>query len=661
MIARDTDLMQIEKYLRKRLSSASSDESSLADTLRVKDARTRRWVPRPFEEGMLDWRFLSEMLHELHGSPRHGNPKDPLDCLVYVMLSRKTPIPTAGKLFRKLKRKFPTWGEMAATDVDAVRGAIRGGGLEATRAKHLHGVVETLRTEFGSASLNRLRKWSNQRCLDFLTRLPGVGKKSALCVMMYGLNRKVFPADAHCIRILTRLGVLPEGLEHRPAQVQLLKKVPREYAYRLHVNLVAHGQSICTARNPRCGSCAVRQFCQSYRIKRREAWEKDKKPPTAIELFSGVGGSSLGLRNAGYRVVAALDKDDWAIRTLRLNHAELPTERVLAEDIRKPATFRKLKKLLRRQKIDVVIGGPPCQGFSMIGERIRGRNGQRFIDKPGNKLYREFVHYVNWIQPRAVVMENVPALYSFRHGYYKKQIIQDLSKKFAVEALEVDANRFGVPQRRKRVLFVGVNVRDCGGRKKAKSIVSSISTDLKDLKSYGPEVRMAIGDLPSLRQNDGREVSRRETANGRQSKYAHEMARCAPLIFNHVSRPLNVRDQLLYKLLKPGEKASDAIEKYDARHLMAYRTDIFSDKYRRLRADRAAPTIMAHLSQDGHMYIHPDPKQHRSITVREAARLQSFPDDFIFFEPRTYQFRHVGNAVPPLLAETIGMVLRKYL
>jgi endonuclease III len=115
---------------------------------------------------------------------------------------------------------------MAVADIAQIRQAIAGGGLEATRAKHLQEVVATLKTEFGRVSLHRLHKWSNQKCLDFLTRLRGVGKKSALCVMMYGLNRKVFPADAHCIRILTRLGVLPEGLEHRPAQIQLLKKVP---------------------------------------------------------------------------------------------------------------------------------------------------------------------------------------------------------------------------------------------------------------------------------------------------------------------------------------------------------------------------------------------------------------------------------------------------
>jgi len=121
LTAKATDLVQIEKTLRKRLSSASPDESSLAKTLRVQNARARRWVPRPFEDGVIDWRFLSDALHELYGSPRHGNPKDPLDCLIYVMLRRKTPIPMAGKLFGRLKRMFPNWGQMVSADVRRVR------------------------------------------------------------------------------------------------------------------------------------------------------------------------------------------------------------------------------------------------------------------------------------------------------------------------------------------------------------------------------------------------------------------------------------------------------------------------------------------------------------------------------------------------------------
>lgn len=130
-----------------------------------------------------------------------------------------------------------------------------------------------------------------------------------------------------------------------------------------------------------------------------------------------------------------------------------------------------------------------------------------------------------------------------------------------------------------------------------------------------------------------------------------------PLLHNHVSRPINVRDQLLYSRLQPGETGYDAVAKYNARHLMVYRNDIFHDKYRRLVYDKPCYTIVAHLSRDGHMYIHPDRKQVRSITVREAARIQSFPDDFIFYGPRTYQFSQVGNAVPPLMSKAIGQAI----
>jgi endonuclease III len=193
VVAKSPVLVQVETKLRKRLSSLPSDEDSLAGVLSVQAAPAKRWVPKPFEESNVDWRFLSDLLHELHGSPRHGNPKDPVDSLIYVMLSRKTPIRTAGKMFGRLKRRFPTWEKMLGADVAIIRRAIRGGGLEATRAKDLQKVLTILREEFGKVSLHRLRKWSNPRCLNFLTRLPGVGVKSALCVLMYAFDRKVFP------------------------------------------------------------------------------------------------------------------------------------------------------------------------------------------------------------------------------------------------------------------------------------------------------------------------------------------------------------------------------------------------------------------------------------------------------------------------------------
>jgi DNA (cytosine-5)-methyltransferase 1 len=656
-------LSGIEQELRQRLLSRDDpSSSSVARLVKVEDAPIRKWVPRPLCDGKVDWGFLAAMLHELHGSPRHGNPSDPLDCLIYVMLSRKTPITVAGKLFRRLKRRFATWDNLLTSKPSTLRKLLSGGGLEETRTGDLRNVLAAIKHRFGTVTLSYLDTWGNRRCLAFLTSLPGVGKKTALCVMMYALGRKVFPADAHCIRVLTRLGLLQDGLEHREAQDVLLSLVPREHSYALHVNLVAHGQTYCLALNPRCEECPIRLFCATYRKKAREQWSADNKSPTVIDLFSGAGGTSLGLQHAGYRILAAIDHDFWAGQTFRLNHPEVPEERILLKDIRKAETLSELCRRVGGERPYLVIGGPPCQGFSMIGERIRGNVRRRFIDDPRNRLYRQFVGYVNRLHPKVVVMENVPALYSHRNGYYKQQIIQDLSADFAVEGLQADAYEFGAPQHRKRVFFIGVNVQLFGGRERAAELAREIRERLERYSLPGPDLRSAIGDLPALDQNDGAEVVRRPPFRGRPNGYIRAVGGMQnPLLFNHVSRPLNVRDQLLYRRLKPGEKAVDAIEKYNARHLMVYRTDIFDDKYRRLDGRLPCPTIMAHLSHDGHMYIHPDPTQIRSITVREAARIQSFPDDFVFYGPRTHQFRDVGNAVPPLLAAAVGRAVKEVL
>lgn len=630
---------------------------SVAQTFRVESARQRRWVPMPFADGKLDWGLLSWMLESAYNNPRHGNPEDPLDCLIYVMLTRKTPISLGKKIYSKLRRHYPNWLALLSETPGELQKLLRGSGLEELKAGDIRAVLAAVYREFGELSLDRLSGWSNDRCLRFLTGLPGVGTKTARCVMMYSLGRGVFPADTHCIRVLARIGVIEEGLEHRVAQEKLAMLIPGQHAHGLHVNLVAHGQRVCTATSPRCQECPVNKLCSRYRADRRAASGADASQPTVVDLFCGAGGTSLGLEQAGYRIVAAVDNDGWACQTFRLNHPSVPESCVVCSDIRHLPTDC-LDPLVPGRGVDLLVGGPPCQGFSMIGKRVRGRNGaQRFIDDPRNELYREFVRFVRHLRPRVVVMENVPGLFSLRQGHYRRQIVEDLDHGYETDAVLVDAHRFGVPQHRQRVLFVGVS-RDSFGDD-AVAIRDRLLATLRAHNDPGPTLRQAISDLPPLAQDDGAEVMPRPPRRGRLSSYAALMgATGSAAVLNHVSRPLNVRDQLLYARLAPGETGHDAVVKHGARHLMVYRDDVFHDKYRRLVYDRPSPTVVAHLAKDGHMFIHPDPGQTRTITVREAARIQSFPDDFIFYGPRTHQFQHVGNAVPPLLAKYVGEAIR---
>lgn len=215
----------------------------------------------------MDWESVSRALEVAYGNPRHGNPEDPVECLIYLMLSRKTPIAVAGRMLKRLEVLVGhDWNRLPEISEKDLAATLHGSGLEEIRAHQIHLVAVTLRERFGRITLDPLRNWSDDACFRFLTELPGVGAKTALCVMMYTLGRQVFPADAHCIRILKRMGVIPEHLEHRPAQRLLAKLVPGEFAYKLHVNLVAHGQAVCRAVDPQCDQCVIRQYCRGGSI-----------------------------------------------------------------------------------------------------------------------------------------------------------------------------------------------------------------------------------------------------------------------------------------------------------------------------------------------------------------------------------------------------------
>ena len=183
------------------------------------------------------------------------------------------------------------------------------------------------------------------------------------------------------------------------------------------------------------------------------------------------------------------------------------------------------------------------------------------------------------------------------------------------------------------------------------SLLEKLSAPLGHVE-WIPTFGEAVSDLPEVAPSMGVEFSRYpgrmykgKHSSNQQGAYQTAMRNGSRMIFNHVARPNNIRDLKLYELLGPGEIGADAHDKYQRPDLMIYRNDIFLDKYRRQVWDAPSTTIVAHLAKDGHMFIHP--RQVRSITVREAARLQSFTDDFIFLGPRTEQFRQVGNAIPP--------------
>ena len=396
-----------------------------------------------------------------------------------------------------------------------------------------------------------------------------------------------------------------------------------------------------------------------------------------IDLFGVPGGMSLGFKLAGMKPVGALDIFDSGIETYRKNFPEVPEENVVCADASKNNIVQKFQKMssLKQGSVDVIIGGPPCQGFSTIG-RIKiaslVKNGQRngrssdacFIDDKRNYLYKSFIKFVDWFKPKAVVMENVPGMMSYKNGMVVEQIKEDFKEVGYknVDSRILNAVDYGVPQSRKRIFFIATR-----GKKPIswpKKIHFS-KTDLdkaqlgKDARHY-ITVSDAIGDLPYLtlpQKNSNIADSVREYRRKPQCDFQRWAKGNAKNVHNNITRWHRKKDIEVFENMSPGSRWSE-LSIWD-RKKIGYSNESFDDKWKRLPLNEPSWTVVSHIHKDGYMYIHP--RQNRTISVREAARLQSFPDSFVFYGSRSAQFKQIGNAVPPLLAMAIAQHVKKIL
>jgi len=337
-------------------------------------------------------RVVDEVLRNLYLNPNHGNKQDPVDELVYIVLSQRTRRRAYEKVFAALKRRYPSWELLAVAPYEEVETILRPAGMSRVKAKTLKTILVRLSKDFGSVTLDPARKWSNDKLFRYLTSLPRVSTKTAFCVMMYSMGRKVFPADANIIRVCHRLGVTRFGpSEHKKAQQELSWTIPEGLRYSLHVNLLSHGRHICRPI-PKCDRCEIRNFCEYFRRGQRKR-NGGRRILRVADVFSGAGGLTNGFVRAGSRVAFVADGDPNALDTLEVNHPSISAERILRGDIRS-VTSERFRRLSLRA-IDVVVGGPPCQGFSIAGARTRTNvNGGTFKDDPRNEPYRQFLHVV---------------------------------------------------------------------------------------------------------------------------------------------------------------------------------------------------------------------------------------------------------------------------
>jgi len=384
------------------------------------------------------------------------------------------------------------------------------------------------------------------------------------------------------------------------------------------------------------------------------------------------------MQRAGFHELAALDFNAHAVATFQTNFRHVSKDRAREVDL---ATFEPehLDALLMpansraaRPCVDVIVGGPPCQGFSPV-RRVDGANhGDRLVEDERRYLYKRFLAYVRYFQPRVFVMENVLGIKSAAGGEFFSRVQSEArALGYRVHGEELRAWRYGVPQKRIRQLIIGTR-RELPIFTSARWLAPT-HTD-PDAASTGTSILQslvtlweAIGDLPPLAADEGedecsvdqqRRQSQLDRYGGRFLKKV-VAAHGNTVISGHVSRPHSARDLRDFALLHEGESSAVAMRERAVEFEWPYSKAHFKDRYTRQHRNRLCSTIVAHLSKDGLMFIHPT--QNRSLTPREAARVQTFPDWFRFPAERTHAFRLIGNAVPPLLAEAVGRGVRGYL
>jgi DNA (cytosine-5)-methyltransferase 1 len=391
----------------------------------------------------------------------------------------------------------------------------------------------------------------------------------------------------------------------------------------------------------------LRNYCNYYIQDRQEHYNHDA--PKLIDLFCGAGGLSLGFTQCGFITSLANDIQECCIDTYSHNHPETPRKNIILGDIN--SIIPDLESHLRFKDVDVIIGGPPCQGFSMA-------NRQRLIDDPRNHLYKSYVKVVSLVKPKFFIMENVKGMLPVA-----RQVIEDFNGiGYDVQCQVLRAEDFGVPQHRERLIFIGNRLGidnrqifdDIGkiSNGATRTVLRDALVGLRPLQASRVKNATEKGSIES-----GSKIERNNAKTTNAYVSLINQNRAMPLVFNHKARYNNDRDIEIFSRLNPGDRSDDP----KIADIMPYarRNNIFKDKYFKLEPDKVCKTITAHMKFDCNMYIHPS--QARGLTPREAARVQSYPDDYFFRGAYTKTYMQIGNSVPPLMGRAIAMVIRKYL
>lgn len=344
-----------------------------------------------------------------------------------------------------------------------------------------------------------------------------------------------------------------------------------------------------------------------------------KKRYTVLDIFCGCGGLSLGFEQSGYRVLMGIDVWEDALTTFKLNHKGSSTLCADLSTLSPEIVYKKMNE----KKVDVIVGGPPCQGFSIAGKRI--------LDDERNKFYKSFVRMVEYFMPKAFVMENVPNILSIGGGIVKESIIKDFeSLGYTISVQVMLASDYGVPQNRRRAVFVGLL-----NEKKFIFPAPTIKDKVTSLEALSdlPEGSLEPGaPYPCEAQSDFQRYIRNESYG----------------VWNHEITIHNDRTKEIIAMVPDGGNYKDLpLELQQIRKVHIAWTRLNSKK----------PSFTIDCGHNHHFHY----KYNRVPTVRESARIQSFPDNFVVTGSKGSQLKQVGNAVPPLLAKAISEQLLKFI
>lgn len=407
-----------------------------------------------------------------------------------------------------------------------------------------------------------------------------------------------------------------------------------------------------------------------------------------IDLFAGAGGLSEGFIRAGFNPIAHVEMNKDACDTIKTRTAYhwlkengqseiyydyLKSETKNKEELWKkvpenlinsvinkeisekslPEIFEVIDRELGDKEVDVIIGGPPCQAYSVAG-RARDPHGMKKDQR--NFLYKYYVEFLKRYQPKMFVFENVPGILTAKNGVHLENIFKAVRKAGYELSLPtnkqqfLNAKNFGVLQDRKRVIIIGW-----------KQELNLTYPDFEENEPQYEVLKDLFSDLKKLQNGEGTlnavDYAKPTTDYLEQAKIRNGL----DIVTQHIARPNNENDLEIYRIAvdewNKGQRLNYAT--LPSRLIKHNNTKSFTNRFQVVNGQGVSHTVVAHIAMDGHYYIHPDKKQNRSITVREAARIQSFPDDYFFEGSRTAAFKQIGNAVPPLMAEKIAEKIKE--